>query len=60
MQRDYTPEEITAMHEYNESFVGKQADFAKVRLYRRIKAEQAAMSLTRTNRTLCYGWICLS
>lgn len=39
MQRDYTPEEITAMHEHNESFVGKQADFAKVRLYRRIKAE---------------------
>ena len=39
MSKDYTPEEIAEMHDRNENFIGKRADFEKVRLYYKIRAE---------------------
>lgn len=39
MKNDFTPQEIAEMHDRNESFVGKVADFDKVKLYHKIKKE---------------------
>lgn len=38
MMEDYTPEQIAAMHNYNESFVGRTANLAKMRHHQDIKA----------------------
>lgn len=35
--KDYTPEQIAEMHDYNESFVGSTANFVKVQQHRKIK-----------------------
>lgn len=37
MGRNYTPEEIGAMHDRNENFRGKHANFEKLQLYQAIK-----------------------
>lgn len=37
--RHYTPEEIAAMIDYNENFVGHTADLSKIQLYQQIKAK---------------------
>lgn len=34
---EYTPEQIAEMHDRNENFHGKYADFGKVQLYNKIK-----------------------
>lgn len=39
MKKYYTPGEIAEMHDRNESLAGTQADFEKVHLYQKIKAE---------------------
>ena len=39
MQKDYTREGVVEIIDRNENFSCRQADFAKVRLYHRIKAE---------------------
>lgn len=35
--RDYTPEQIAEMHDYNENFVGRTANFIKIQQHREIK-----------------------
>lgn len=37
MEMDYTPEEIAAMHDRNENFVGKRANIGKIKLYYSLK-----------------------
>ena len=39
MKNDFTPQEIAEMHDRNENFSGKVADFKKVQLYHEIKKE---------------------
>lgn len=39
MKNDFTPQEIAEMHDRNENFSGKVADFKKVQLYYEIKKE---------------------
>lgn len=39
MKKDFTPQEIVEMHDHNENFSGKVADFKKVQLYHEIKKE---------------------
>ena len=36
--RDFTPEQIAEMHDRNENFVGRTANFVKVQQYQEIKA----------------------
>ena len=38
-RRDYTPEEIAAAHDRNESFIGKQANLTKIQLYHSVKSD---------------------
>lgn len=35
--KDFTPEQIAEMHDYNENFVGRTADFEKIQQHREIK-----------------------
>ncbi len=39
MSKDFTPDEIAAMHDANENFDGSVADFEKVRLFHEIKKQ---------------------
>lgn len=39
MRREYTPEEIAAAHDRNESFIGKQANLTKIQLYHSVKSD---------------------
>ena len=39
MRLSYTPEEIGAMHDRNENFRGKQANFEKIQLYQAVKRD---------------------
>lgn len=39
MRLNYTPEEIGEMHDRNENFRGKQANFDKIRLYHAVKRD---------------------
>jgi hypothetical protein len=36
--KNFTPEEITAMHHRNENFVGTHADFSKIQRYQTLKS----------------------
>lgn len=37
--RNYTPEEISKMHDRNENFNGTRANFSKIKLYQTIKSD---------------------
>lgn len=38
-RKNYTPEEIAAAHDRNESFIGKQANLTKIQLYHSVKSD---------------------
>lgn len=42
MRRNITPEEIGEMHDRNENFNGRQANFDKIRLYHEVKSDLTA------------------
>ena len=39
MRVNYTPEEITEMHDRNENFNGTRANFSKIKLYQAVKSD---------------------